>query len=67
MILLRIAVLLNRSRSSKLLPEIKLNVSEKELEIVFPSDWLTANPLTIADLDRERIYLASVDYALKVH
>jgi exopolyphosphatase/guanosine-5'-triphosphate,3'-diphosphate pyrophosphatase len=67
MILLRIAVLLNRSRSSKLLPEIKLNVSEKELDLVFPADWLTANPLTIADLDRERIYLASVDYGLKIH
>jgi exopolyphosphatase/guanosine-5'-triphosphate,3'-diphosphate pyrophosphatase len=67
MILLRIAVLLNRSRTSKTLPGIDVSVGDSELELVFPQDWLVANPLTIADLDRESVYLAGIDYTLKCH
>lgn len=67
MILLRIAVLLNRSRTSKVIPSIDLSVNECEIELVFPENWLAANPLTIADLDRERTYLESIGYTLKAH
>lgn len=67
MILLRLAVLLNRSRTSKATPNVEVNVRDRELELVFPQDWLAANPLTIADLDRERAYLASIEYSLKAY
>jgi exopolyphosphatase/guanosine-5'-triphosphate,3'-diphosphate pyrophosphatase len=67
MILLRIAVLLNRSRSSKPLPDIKLAVEENGLDLYFPAEWLASNPLTGADLERERAYLASVDVQLHAH
>jgi exopolyphosphatase/guanosine-5'-triphosphate,3'-diphosphate pyrophosphatase len=67
MILLRIAVLLNRSRSTTPLPTIKLTVDENGLSLEFPADWLSANPLTVADLDREKSYLQSVDYKLIAH
>jgi exopolyphosphatase/guanosine-5'-triphosphate,3'-diphosphate pyrophosphatase len=64
-ILLRIAVLLNRSRSSKPLPVLSLVVEDNGVQLRFPADWLAANPLTVADLDRERIYLESVNVRLR--
>ena len=56
----RLAALLNRSRSTRKLPESSLDVSSESLKLKFPSGWLTANPLTIADLNREKKLLASV-------
>jgi exopolyphosphatase/guanosine-5'-triphosphate,3'-diphosphate pyrophosphatase len=67
MILLRMAVLLNRSRSSKPLPLISLCADEESLELRFPTDWLCANPLTVADLDREKAYLERVEYTLRAY
>ena len=63
-ILLRLAVLLNRSRSSTDLPEIDAAVSKRDISLRFPDGWLGANPLTIADLDREQAYLRAVGYEL---
>jgi exopolyphosphatase/guanosine-5'-triphosphate,3'-diphosphate pyrophosphatase len=63
-ILLRLAVLLNRSRSTKPLPDIGLTVEDEALRLVFPASWLDDNPLTVADLDREREFLAKVGYQL---
>lgn len=65
MVLLRLAVLLNRSRSSKPLPEIGLSVRDSDVQLQFPADWLAANPLSVADLDRERTYLENVDIRLR--
>lgn len=64
-ILLRLAVLLNRSRSTKDLPPIRLTADEDALSLEFPEDWLDANPLTVADLDRERAYLREIGYRLR--
>jgi hypothetical protein len=36
------------------------------LSIGMDVDWLAANPLTIADLEREQEYLAEVGYQLVV-
>ena len=63
-ILLRLAVLLNRSRSTVELPAVALSVNETSLALVFDSSWLEANPLTVADLEREVQYLATVGYTL---
>jgi exopolyphosphatase/guanosine-5'-triphosphate,3'-diphosphate pyrophosphatase len=63
-ILLRLAVLLNRSRSAIDLPPVTITPGGKSLLLQFDSDWLAANPLTAADLERETGYLDAVGYEL---
>ena len=63
-ILLRLAVLLNRSRSVVAAPSIKLSVRDDSLDLRFDRAWLQSNPLTVADLEREQEYLKSVGYDL---
>ena len=63
-ILLRLAVLLNRSRSRKSLPDIRLTASDGALNLDFPRRWLADNPLTVADLERETAYLEQAGYRL---
>ena len=65
-VVLRLAVLLNRSRSNAALPEIEFDVAENGLTLGFPDGWLEQNPLTRADLEREKDYLLSSGYALSV-
>ena len=62
--LLRLAVLLNRSRSQVDLPEIEIKVDDHSLNLYFDKTWLAANPLTAADLDREIVLLSAVGYEL---
>lgn len=64
-ILLRLAVLLNRSRSRHPLPDIDLKPDKSSLTVRFPAGWLDENPLTIADLEREKDYLRETGYRLK--
>ncbi len=63
--LLRLAVLLNRSRNDEISPHLKLQVAEDSLTLRFDADWLDANPLTIADLEREQALLGAVGYSLR--
>ena len=63
-LLLRLSVLLNRSRTTKELPSIALDVGEDSLELRFDPDWLQSNPLTVADLEREQAFMASLGYTL---
>ncbi len=62
--LLRLAVLLNRSRSQIDIPPIDLVVDKQSMQLRFDTAWLQANPLTIADLERETGYVAAVGYEL---
>lgn len=62
-ILLRIAVLLNRSRTNNNV-EFKLDVKGKSIDLTFAPDWLANQPLTQADLDQESNYLKSASYDL---
>jgi exopolyphosphatase/guanosine-5'-triphosphate,3'-diphosphate pyrophosphatase len=64
-ILLRLAVLLNRSRSTALLPPPRLTVSGRKLVLGFRRGWLRENQLTVADLLQEQEYLAGAKYALQ--
>jgi exopolyphosphatase/guanosine-5'-triphosphate,3'-diphosphate pyrophosphatase len=66
LILLRLAVLLNRSRKETEHPPLSIQVSDKTVSLSFAADWLAENPLTIADLEREEEFLAQVDYQLIV-
>jgi len=63
--LLRLAVLLNRSRNQASIPPVGLDVAEKSLDLAFDAAWLEANPLTVADLEREKGLLADVGYELR--
>lgn len=64
-VLLRLAIVFNRSRSRTPLPEFGLSISGTELTIGFPGDWLENHPLTGADLETETRYLADAGYTLK--
>lgn len=65
-LLLRLAVLLHRGRSTVALPEIKLTARDDALEMRFPSGWLDDHPLTVADLQAEIENLKSVGFRLRV-
>ena len=65
-VLLRLAVLLNRSRSTTDLPPIHLLATEDRLTILVPAEWLAANPLTEADLLQESDWLKNVGYDLRI-
>ena len=64
-ILLRLAVLLNRSRNHADMPPIRMTVDTGSLDLTFDTEWLQANPLTVADLEREQGYLEMIGYALR--
>ncbi len=63
-IILRLAVLLHRSRVQDPLPEITLSVDDKTLKLVFPKDWLQEHPLTETDLETEAGYLENIGIKL---
>jgi exopolyphosphatase/guanosine-5'-triphosphate,3'-diphosphate pyrophosphatase len=65
-VLLRIAVLLNRTRSPVELPKIVLEPGNDFLGLRFPSGWLDANPLTAADLEQEQEWLQARGFDLEV-
>ncbi len=52
-ILLRLAVLLHRSRADIPLPPFHLEVDGKSINLRFPAGWLELHPLTQADLAQE--------------
>jgi exopolyphosphatase/guanosine-5'-triphosphate,3'-diphosphate pyrophosphatase len=64
-ILLRLAVVLHRSRSPDPLPGVGLAVRKKTLELELPEGWLEAHPLTGADLETEAAYLAAAGFRLR--
>jgi exopolyphosphatase/guanosine-5'-triphosphate,3'-diphosphate pyrophosphatase len=64
-VLLRIAVLLHRSRVEHARPRIALAAGKRSLDLAFPKGWLEEHPLTAADLELEADYLKSVDFKLK--
>ena len=66
LIILRLAVLLNRSRNVGVTPQLALAVSDKVLSLTFDADWLAENPLTLADLEREHELLSQVDYEIRL-
>ena len=63
-VLLRLAVMLHRSRSRQSLPPLTLNVNGQRLELRFPEDWLAGHPLTRADLENEAGYLRKAGFRL---
>ncbi len=64
-ILLRLAVLLNRSRLYATPPKLSASVTGRSISLVLPKKWLDNNPLTRTDLDSEEGYIKTVNYTLK--
>ena len=63
-VLLRLAVLLNRSRSSTILPRMQVHADKQALALGFPEDWLAGHPLTLADLEMEAELLSAAGFRL---
>lgn len=63
--LLRLSVLLHRSRSDQRIPDILITATSGSIKLNFPGDWLEEHPLTKADLDAEKKLLSTVDIKLK--
>lgn len=63
-ILLRLAVLLHRSRTADPVPLIRLTAVQETLTLEFPTGWLANHPLTVADLELEMEQLAAVGVTL---
>ena len=63
-VILRLAVLLNRSRSPTEIPTLRLEAGARRLKLGFPQDWFESHPLTAADLRQEQAWLATEGFAL---
>ncbi|MET0533074.1 MAG: exopolyphosphatase [Steroidobacter sp.] len=65
-VILRLAVLLHRGRSTVALPKIELQPRARSLDVAFPRGWVDTYPLTAADLDNEIEYLKAASFRLRV-
>ncbi len=64
MILLRQAILLNQIRTDHL-PDIVLEVKDRQMLLQFPDGWLDKRSLTKTNIEHEREYLQRAGYKLK--
>lgn len=66
-VLLRLSALLHHSRSRDPLPAITLESDGIHFALEFPTDWLQAHPLTVADLAGETEQLRHWGIELHIH
>ena len=64
-VLLRHAVVLNRSRADDFLPGVAALGKGDSLSVAFPPGWLDTHPLTHADLEQEQAYLDAAGFGLQ--
>ncbi len=65
-VILRLAVILHRSRSDNDLPNFKINFSDEKIELRLKPEWLEQHPLTLADLEEEQNHLDSAGLELSL-
>jgi exopolyphosphatase/guanosine-5'-triphosphate,3'-diphosphate pyrophosphatase len=63
-VLLRLAVLLHRGRSPQPLPEVQVRVKGRSLNLELPQRWMKEHPMTLEDLEQERLYLKEAGFRL---
>ena len=63
--LLRYAVVLNRSRADDFLPGVAALGQGDSLSVAFRPGWLDTHPLTHADLEQEQAYLDAAGFGLQ--
>ncbi len=64
-LLLRIALVLQRSRQDSSLPKIDADTGDRRWKFRFPANWLDEHPLTKADLEAETAYLEPMKFRLR--
>ena len=64
-IILRLAVLLHRSRADRSFLDLRLKVGKDSLKLMFPEGWLEGHPLNRADLAAERKFLDAAGFKLR--
>ena len=52
---LRFACILGRSRNDEAIPEFNIGVDESCLTIHFDANWASHHPLTLTDLEQEKL------------
>ncbi len=65
-VILRIAILINRDRVPKKLPAIIILDNDGGLDIKFDQEWLDIHPLTVAELEQEQGYLKVLKLKIKI-
>ena len=65
-IILRIAVILNRSIPDYQAPDYSIKATKKSLTLQFPEHWFDDNPLTMADLQNDVNKLKAIGFTLKI-
>ncbi|MBA2662273.1 MAG: exopolyphosphatase [Bradymonadaceae bacterium] len=65
-VLLRLAVLLNRSRRDEAVHDIRIEAEGRAIRMRFPPDWLASRPLTEAALHEEAVMLAEAKFELVI-
>ncbi|MCW8948710.1 MAG: Ppx/GppA family phosphatase, partial [Sedimenticola sp.] len=64
-ILLRLSVLLHRARSATTTVEMKIKVSDNQIKLKFPDEWLTTHTLPRAELEQEAKQLSNRGFDLQ--
>jgi exopolyphosphatase/guanosine-5'-triphosphate,3'-diphosphate pyrophosphatase len=65
-VVLRLAVLLHRGRSPQPLPEVHLRVKGRTVNMELPQGWMKEHPLTLEDIEQERLYLKDAGFRLNI-
>jgi len=65
-VILRLAVILHRSRSDAVLPNFKIKLGDDSIDLRLKPEWLEQHPLTLADLEEEKSYLNSAGLTLNL-
>ena len=65
-LVLRLAVVLHRARTTAPLPKINISAADHGIELRFPEQWLANHPLTNLDLAQEAMYLRTVPIELSI-
>jgi len=63
-VILRLAVLLHRSRIDREFSGLVIEPGENRLKLKFPPDWLEKHPLNRAGLAEEQAFLSAADFDL---
>jgi len=65
LIILRIAVLLNRDRNTSDFPVHKVCVNKESIQLIFVEKYLDQSPLSQLDLEQENNYVKVIDFSIK--
>jgi exopolyphosphatase/guanosine-5'-triphosphate,3'-diphosphate pyrophosphatase len=65
-VLLRLAVLMTRSRSLETIPLLRVSKGWKKIQLEFSEGWLAEHPLTLADVEAEAAFLKPAGIKLVV-